>query len=186
MERATGFEPRSVAGSALKPASPAPARVPSPLAPSRCSGHPTKGAHPLRIPLSRLQIPSCVSSRPYARPCYASRFTFDVFMERATGFEPATTSLEGWDSTTELRPPFLRTEHRGLRIEFMRPRPSVLSTQHVFGVVGRQGFEPWKPVSSRFTVCPRWPLGYLPVCLQPWEPSRGQCTEANVFARFCL
>ena len=28
-------------------------------------------------------------------------------MERATGFEPATASLEGWDSTPELRPPFL-------------------------------------------------------------------------------
>src|SRR5215216_1066188 len=26
-------------------------------------------------------------------------------MERAMGFEPTTTSLEGWDSTTELRPP---------------------------------------------------------------------------------
>ena len=27
-------------------------------------------------------------------------------MERATGFEPVTSSLEGWNSTTELRPPF--------------------------------------------------------------------------------
>ena len=26
-------------------------------------------------------------------------------LERATGFEPATASLEGWNSTTELRPP---------------------------------------------------------------------------------
>jgi hypothetical protein len=29
--------------------------------------------------------------------------------------------------------------------------------------VGRQGFEPWKPSGSRFTVCPLCPLGYLPV-----------------------
>jgi hypothetical protein len=26
-------------------------------------------------------------------------------MERAMGFEPTTASLEGWNSTTELRPP---------------------------------------------------------------------------------
>ena len=30
-------------------------------------------------------------------------------------------------------------------------------------MVGRQGFEPWKPSGSRFTVCPLCPLGYLPV-----------------------
>lgn len=28
----------------------------------------------------------------------------DIKLERATGFEPATASLEGWNSTTELRP----------------------------------------------------------------------------------
>src|SRR5213593_3655847 len=29
-------------------------------------------------------------------------------------------------------------------------------------VVGRGGFEPPKAYASRFTVCPLWPLGYLP------------------------
>jgi hypothetical protein len=29
-------------------------------------------------------------------------------------------------------------------------------------VVGRGGFEPPKAFASRFTVCPLWPLGYLP------------------------
>jgi hypothetical protein len=29
-------------------------------------------------------------------------------------------------------------------------------------VVGRRGFEPLKAFASRFTVCPLWPLGYLP------------------------
>ncbi len=29
-------------------------------------------------------------------------------------------------------------------------------------VVGRQGFEPWKPAGDRFTVCSLCPLGYLP------------------------
>ena len=29
--------------------------------------------------------------------------------------------------------------------------------------MGREGFEPPKAYASRFTVCPRWPLGYLPL-----------------------
>ena len=29
-------------------------------------------------------------------------------------------------------------------------------------VVGRAGFEPAKLKNNRFTVCPRWPLEYLP------------------------
>jgi hypothetical protein len=29
-------------------------------------------------------------------------------------------------------------------------------------MVGRHGFEPWKSELNRFTVCPLWPLGYLP------------------------
>ena len=32
-------------------------------------------------------------------------------------------------------------------------------------LVGRDGFEPPKAYASRFTVCPIWPLWYLPVCL---------------------
>jgi hypothetical protein len=28
--------------------------------------------------------------------------------------------------------------------------------------VGRAGFEPAKVKTNRFTVCPRWPLEYLP------------------------
>ena len=30
-------------------------------------------------------------------------------------------------------------------------------------VVGRAGFEPAKLKNNRFTVCPRWPLEYLPL-----------------------
>ena len=32
-------------------------------------------------------------------------------------------------------------------------------------VVGRAGFEPAKSKDNRFTVCPSWPLWYLPVCV---------------------
>ena len=36
-------------------------------------------------------------------------------------------------------------------------------------VVGRAGFEPAKLKNNRFTVCPRWPLEYLPY-LNDFEP----------------
>ena len=65
-------------------------------------------------------------------------------LERETGFEPATPSLEGWRSTAELFPP--------LRV----------TCASIKTMVGRGGFEPPKAYASRFTVCPLWPLGYLP------------------------
>jgi hypothetical protein len=69
-------------------------------------------------------------------------------LERETGFEPATPSLEGWRSTAELFPR-------------SRPAPDGVLTRTAT-VVGRGGFEPPKAFASRFTVCPLWPLGYLP------------------------
>ena len=83
------------------------------------------------------------------------------------GFEPTTASLEGWNSTTELRPPTrnqlsspyrLRrtaTGGRNFIARFMtgyvriRTIGSVTqlssSCSRQLDVVGRQGFEPWKP-----------------------------------------
>src|SRR5688572_29836165 len=69
-------------------------------------------------------------------------------VERETGFEPATPSLEGWRSTAELFPPVVL--QRSLSVTIAKV------------VVGRGGFEPPKAFASRFTVCPLWPLGYLP------------------------
>ena len=76
------------------------------------------------------------------------------------GFEPTTASLEGWNSTTELRPP---TENLPT-LQTCRPYPAWNKSAHChityftiiilqppqadairFNVVGRQGFEPWKP-----------------------------------------
>ena len=62
--------------------------------------------------------------------------------ERETRFELATFSLEGWRSTNWATP--------------------AIFVQYVFQWVGRTGFEPVKVKTSRFTVCPRWPLEYLP------------------------
>jgi hypothetical protein len=38
--------------------------------------------------------------------------------------------------------------------------------------VGRAGFEPAKVKTNRFTVCPRWPLEYLPK-FEKKEPMEG-------------
>jgi len=50
LERETGFEPRSVAGSALKPASPAPARGPAPSRLRYASVTPRRGHTPFETP----------------------------------------------------------------------------------------------------------------------------------------
>src|SRR5262245_27776719 len=99
-------------------------------------------------------------------------------MERETGFEPATPSLEGWRSTAELFPRIAAT--RTLRrppsdlagqaalatiaaTRTSRRPPTVLAWHAAPAtMVGRGGFEPPKAFASRFTVCPLWPLGYLP------------------------
>ena len=70
-----GFEPHSVAGSALKLASRLPLRGPAPS----CAPH--ERGHPFRNPLSWVQIQSGLTPN-------ASRIT----LERAMGFEPTTTS----------------------------------------------------------------------------------------------
>ena len=41
--------------------------------------------------------------------------------------------------------------------------PTELLPQLYDSLVGRAGFEPAKVKTNRFTVCPRWPLEYLPV-----------------------
>src|SRR5712692_10779726 len=74
-------------------------------------------------------------------------------VERETGFEPATPSLEGWRSTAELFPRSLSAR---------RSPPAKM--------VGRGGFEPPKAFASRFTVCPLWPLGYLPAGFSDCNP----------------
>jgi len=81
----------------------------------------------------------------------------DERVERETGFEPATPSLEGWRSTAELFPPVLPARSMSIN---RNAGPQV---------VGRGGFEPPKAFASRFTVCPLWPLGYLPAC--PPDPN---------------
>src|SRR5207245_8094257 len=74
-------------------------------------------------------------------------------LERETGFEHATPRLEGSLSTAELFP-----HSRSAR----NPSPQKM--------VGRGGFAPPKAFASRFTVCPLWPLGYLPAGFSDCNP----------------
>src|ERR1041385_770210 len=95
-------------------------------------------------------------------------------MERETGFEPATPSLEGWRSTAELFPQMMTRSAVPIALAALSiartgatrfsPRPPTSRGVHavIATVVGRGGFEPPKAYASRFTVCPLWPLGYLP------------------------
>ena len=81
-------------------------------------------------------------------------------LERATRFELATASLEGWSSTPELRPPFLLLVPT-TRIPPSRP-PDALPMEDVpFG--GEARIRTLEADGNRFTVCPLCPLGYLPI-----------------------
>ena len=82
LERAMGFEPHSVAGSALKPTSRLLQRGPAP----------SHTPHERGAPLS--ESPAVGSNH----------LDCNVDLERAMGFEPTTTCLGSKDSTTELRP----------------------------------------------------------------------------------
>ena len=104
-----------------------------------------------------------------SQPARRSRARCSNSVERETGFEPATPSLEGWRSTAELFPQCIATATArfvpgrvGATRASFRPPPTRAEHAPVVTVVGRGGFEPPKAYASRFTVCPLWPLGYLP------------------------
>ena len=80
------------------------------------------------------------------------------------GFEPTTASLEGWNSTTELRPPVFIPTPSNSAVHFttvpnsshkpLRPTSQMM--------VGRQGFEPWKPMATDLQSAPFGHLGNCP------------------------
>ncbi len=116
--------------------------------------------------------------------------TFDASrlqMERATGFEPVTASLEGWDSTTELRPHPETTvgvipsrQSLALRVEQALTQTPIQTQQRRFSgrleqsqglpveqarVGGQARIRTLEADGNRFTVCPLCPLGYLPLVI---------------------
>ncbi len=85
------------------------------------------------------------------------------------GFEPTTASLEGWNSTTELRPPVFIPTLSNSAVHFTTvpnssPKPLRPTSQMM---VGRQGFEPWKPMATDLQSAP---FGHLGTC--PKHPVR--------------
>src|SRR5215467_6296914 len=76
-----------------------------------------------------------------------------LVLERAVGVEPTTASLEGWDSTAELRPPCYEFIRQGF-LEGLPVEQALLGGQARIRTLEADG--------NRFTVCPLWPLGYLP------------------------
>ena len=85
-----------------------------------------------------------------------------------SGFEPPTSSLPRKRSTPELHRPKKRAGDRVRTGDIQLGRLTLYqlsySRSNLFfkDKVGRAGFEPAKVKTNRFTVCPRWPLEYLP------------------------
>jgi hypothetical protein len=152
LERAMGFEPHSVVSSALKPASLTPAEGASPLARS-----PRKGLTPFGIPTAVGSILFYPAPHVSRIMIHASRLP----LERAMGFEPTTASLEGWNSTTELRPPFSSSALSFSLVQVVHVRSALATCLH-HSVVGRQGFEPWKPMATDLQSAPFGHLGTCP------------------------
>ena len=114
-----------------------------------------------------------------------------------TGFEPVTSSLPRKRSTPELhRLKIFRAGDRVRTGDIQLGRLTLyqLSYSRIFWnkfqisifqktfypvflgtlFVGRAGFEPAKVKTNRFTVCPRWPLEYLPALFSiTYEPIEG-------------
>ena len=85
--------------------------------------------------VSRRSVSACACNK---ETCRQQKFSNAMRkLERATRFELATSSLEGWHSTNWVTPAYL------------------------FKVVARDGFEPSKGKPVRFTVWCLWPLGNL-------------------------
>jgi hypothetical protein len=77
--------------------------------------------------------------------------------KRRTRLELATICLEGRCATIALPPQSLQKilqRNGGVKHIVVPGRGTVK--------MGREGFEPPKTIANRFTVCPLWPLGYLP------------------------
>ena len=77
--------------------------------------------------------------------------------------ELGTSSLPRKRSTTELhRLVILRAGDRVRTGDIQLGRLTLYQLSYSRILVGRAGFEPAKVKTNRFTVCPRWPLEYLP------------------------
>ena len=148
-----GLEPHSVVSSALKPASLTPAEGVSPLARS-----PRKGLTPFGIP-------TAVGSILFYPAPHVSRITIHVFL---------------WSGRWDLNPRQPAWKAGTLPLSYARPslsaecavlssksdssfaQRSALRTCLHPALVGRQGFEPWKPMATDLQSAPFGHLGTCP------------------------
>jgi hypothetical protein len=86
-----------------------------------------------------------------------------------TGIEPVTPSLPRKYSTPELHRQKWMKKRAEDRARTGHPQLGRLMLYqmsyfrfNIHSLVGREGFEPSNSEEDRFTVCCRWPLGYLP------------------------
>ena len=77
-------------------------------------------------------------------------------MSGKRGSNPRPQPWKGCALPTELFPPEFSRANRQGKNESYVPCPALMYS------VGREGFEPPKSSDNRFTVCPSWPLWYLP------------------------
>ena len=64
------------------------------------------------------------------------------------------------DYLTSFGDPGSGNQNQRFSLVALRKRAFDTHSDQIF--VGRAGFEPAKVKTNRFTVCPRWPLEYLP------------------------
>ena len=104
-------------------------------------------------------LPDCIGPAP-GKLCFRRRPRQQsslVSAKRRTRLELATICLEGRCATIALPPQSLQKilqRNGGVKHIVVPGRGTVK--------MGREGFEPPKTIANRFTVCPLWPLGYLP------------------------
>ena len=82
-------------------------------------------------------------------------------MERETGFEPATFSLEGWRSTNWATLALWIYDWELFILDLGIFKFKIVILQSEINC-GESRIRTCEDVVSRFTVCPRWPLEYLP------------------------
>ena len=105
-----------------------------------------------------------------------------------TGFEPVTSSLPRKRSTPELhRLKIFRAGDRVRTGDIQLGRLTLyqLSYSRIIklSIVGRAGFEPAKVKTNRFTVCPRWPLEYLPYFFNELKSERAYYSLFKLLSR---
>ena len=118
---------------------------------------------PIPGPRHDTTVPGQVNCQLLCRQLPIDYFEMTTEQERKTRFEPATYSLEGCRSTNWATSANEMLNFKCWMLTTVNTaHDSILKTQNKQRTVGKDGFEPPNSEEDRFTVCCRWPLGYLP------------------------